>query len=93
LNNFSNKSERSPYIKLEKLKFGVCSVLKEKRTLIQNVMLTDASDIGDVTITNDGATILKMLEVEHPTANGEFRFIVTNSTPPCCMCTWHLDES
>jgi T-complex protein 1 subunit alpha len=23
-------------------------------------------DIGDVTITNDGATILKMLEVEHP---------------------------
>lgn len=27
-------------------------------------MLVD--DIGDVTITNDGATILKMLEVEHP---------------------------
>ena len=26
------------------------------------------SDIGDVTITNDGATILKMLEVEHPAA-------------------------
>ncbi|KAK6142966.1 hypothetical protein DH2020_023314 [Rehmannia glutinosa] len=25
-------------------------------------------DIGDVTITNDGATILKMLEVEHPAA-------------------------
>ncbi|CAJ1938390.1 unnamed protein product [Sphenostylis stenocarpa] len=29
-------------------------------------MLVD--DIGDVTITNDGATILKMLEVEHPSA-------------------------
>ncbi|KAG8363412.1 hypothetical protein BUALT_Bualt19G0019700 [Buddleja alternifolia] len=30
------------------------------------LMLVD--DIGDVTITNDGATILKMLEVEHPAA-------------------------
>lgn len=29
-------------------------------------MLVD--DIGDVTITNDGATILMMLEVEHPAA-------------------------
>jgi T-complex protein 1 subunit alpha len=29
-------------------------------------MLVD--DIGDVTITNDGATILEMLEVEHPAA-------------------------
>jgi len=29
-------------------------------------MLVD--DVGDVTITNDGATILKMLEVEHPAA-------------------------
>merc|ERR1719343_1522850 len=29
-------------------------------------MLVD--DIGDVTITNDGATILKQLEVEHPAA-------------------------
>lgn len=27
-------------------------------------MLVD--DVGDVTITNDGATILKLLEVEHP---------------------------
>jgi chaperonin GroEL (HSP60 family) len=25
-------------------------------------------DIGDVTITNDGATILKQLDVEHPAA-------------------------
>merc|ERR1719498_263508 len=29
-------------------------------------MLVD--DIGDITITNDGATIVKMLEVEHPAA-------------------------
>merc|ERR1719192_1240171 len=29
-------------------------------------MLVD--DVGDVTITNDGATILKLLEVEHPAA-------------------------
>jgi T-complex protein 1 subunit alpha len=29
-------------------------------------MLVD--DIGDVTITNDGATILQQLEVEHPAA-------------------------
>ena len=29
-------------------------------------MLVD--DIGDVTITNDGATILKGLDVEHPAA-------------------------
>ena len=29
-------------------------------------MLVD--DIGDVTITNDGATILKLLEVTHPAA-------------------------
>ncbi|KAF0922095.1 hypothetical protein E2562_024667 [Oryza meyeriana var. granulata] len=32
----------------------------------QDNMLVD--DIGDVTLTNDGATILKMLEVEHPAA-------------------------
>lgn len=29
-------------------------------------MLVD--DIGDITVTNDGATILKLLEVEHPAA-------------------------
>lgn len=32
----------------------------------ESQMLVD--DIGDVTITNDGATILRMLEVEHPAA-------------------------
>jgi chaperonin GroEL (HSP60 family) len=31
-------------------------------------LFVDAYDIGDVTVTNDGATILKMLEVEHPAA-------------------------
>ncbi|KAL2536561.1 GATA transcription factor [Forsythia ovata] len=30
-------------------------------------------DTGDVTITNDGATILKMLEVEHPAAKQNFK--------------------
>jgi len=30
-------------------------------------MLVD--DIGDVTIINDGATILKLLEVDHPAAS------------------------
>jgi T-complex protein 1 subunit alpha len=34
-------------------------------------MLVD--DIGDVTVTNDGATILRLLEVEHPAAK-----LVTN---------------
>jgi hypothetical protein len=33
---------------------------------VASQMLVD--DIGDVTITNDGATILKMLEIEHPAA-------------------------
>ena len=39
-------------------------------------MLVD--DIGDVTITNDGATILKLLEVEHPAA--KVRLLSTFST-------------
>ncbi|GLT84365.1 hypothetical protein SLE2022_026000 [Rubroshorea leprosula] len=34
--------------------------------VVLDKMLVD--DIGDVTITNDGARILKMLEVEHPAA-------------------------
>lgn len=40
------------------------TTVKEKSCILQ--MLVD--DIGDVTITNDGATILKLLEVEHPAA-------------------------
>lgn len=41
---------------------GSCPVLDESETLIS------AMDPQDVTITNDGATILKLLEVEHPAA-------------------------
>ncbi|CAL5345352.1 unnamed protein product [Camellia sinensis] len=37
--------------------------------MISQYMLVD--DIGDVTITNDGAIILKMLYVEHPAAKVE----------------------
>lgn len=35
---------------------------------VPSVMQMLVDDIGDVTITNDGATILKLLEVEHPAA-------------------------
>lgn len=41
-------------------------------------MLVD--DIGDVTVTNDGATILKLLEVEHPAAKVRSR--------PACGSSW-----
>jgi T-complex protein 1 subunit alpha len=53
-------------------------------------MLVD--DIGDVTVTNDGATILKLLEVEHPAAK------VQQARPPgnssnsgagVSSCVWH----
>lgn len=37
-------------------------------------MLVD--DIGDVTITNDGATILKLLEVEQPAAKASAEEVV-----------------
>lgn len=37
-------------------------------------MLVD--DFGDVTITNDGATVLKMLEVEHPAAKVNQSFLM-----------------
>jgi len=40
--------------------------LVQHKELLVVQMLVD--DIGDVTITNDGATILKLLEVEHPAA-------------------------
>ena len=49
---------------------AVCAVANIVKSSLGPVgldkMLVD--DIGDVTITNDGATILKMLEVEHPAA-------------------------
>lgn len=50
-------------------------------------MLVD--DIGDVTITNDGATILKMLEVEHPAAKVDiirFSLIISLSL---CVHVWY----
>ena len=49
---------------------AACSIANIVKTSLGPVgldkMLVD--DIGDVTITNDGATILKLLEVEHPAA-------------------------
>lgn len=43
-------------------------------------MLVD--DIGDVTITNDGATILKLLEVEHPAAKVRVHLAAGSTAPP-----------
>jgi hypothetical protein len=48
-------------------------------------MLVD--DIGDVTITNDGATILRLLEVEHPAA--KVRIPHTPRRRPL-VCTEHI---
>ena len=49
---------------------AACSIANIVKTSLGPVgldkMLVD--DVGDVTITNDGATILKLLEVEHPAA-------------------------
>lgn len=42
------------------------NIVSAWKTGVMLQMLVD--DIGDVTITNDGATILKLLEVEHPAA-------------------------
>lgn len=48
-------------------------------------MLVD--DVGDVTITNDGATILKLLEVEHPAAKVRMEKILTDfPDPPLNKC-------
>lgn len=46
-------------------------------------MLVD--DIGDVTITNDGATILKMLEVEHPAAKAGYNSYLFFSFYTMCL--------
>ena len=35
---------------------------------ITSLVLLQVDDIGDITVTNDGATILKQLEVPHPAA-------------------------
>jgi T-complex protein 1 subunit alpha len=47
-------------------------------------MLVD--DIGDVTITNDGATILKLLEVEHPAAKVRMVQILPDSERKIVTC-------
>lgn len=50
---------------------AACSIANIVKSLLDPVgldkMLVD--DIGDVTVTNDGATILRLLEVEHPAVN------------------------
>ena len=43
-------------------------------------MLVD--DVGDVTVTNDGATILKLLEVEHPAAKVSQKLDLKYATVP-----------
>jgi hypothetical protein len=53
----------------------VLSVFEHNDTHLQ--MLVD--DIGDVTVTNDGATILKLLEVQHPAAK------VRPAVTACCV--------
>lgn len=50
-------------------------------------MLVD--DIGDVTITNDGATILKQLEVEHPAAKVLVELANLQDTTRCVR---HADD-
>ena len=54
-------------------------------------MLVD--DIGDVTITNDGATILKMLEVEHPAAKVDKQSHLARSLFYCWMCVFSVLSS
>jgi chaperonin GroEL (HSP60 family) len=63
---------------------AVCAVANIVKSSLGPVgldkMLVD--DIGDVTITNDGATILKMLEVEHPAAKVRDRSPASSTPPP-----------
>ena len=57
-------------------------------------MLVD--DIGDVTITNDGATILKLLEVEHPAAKVSLEISLVQGVVlllfPCTLCQHHTNR-
>lgn len=48
-------------------------------------MLVD--DIGDVTVTNDGATILKLLEVQHPAAKVPCAGHVAQTSPQSSLGT------
>ena len=58
-------------------------------------MLVD--DIGDVTITNDGATILKLLEVQHPAAKVKWCILCKALYTSSCLLVsksltwWMLD--
>ncbi|CAG2059157.1 unnamed protein product [Timema podura] len=58
----------SPFLPLRLM--AACSIANIVKSSLGPVgldkMLVD--DIGDVTVTNDGATILRLLEVEHPAA-------------------------
>lgn len=51
-------------------------------------MLVD--DIGDVTITNDGATILKLLEVEHPAARVRGQMIMMSCVDRVFFLHMHI---
>lgn len=55
--------------------------------------LLQVDDIGDVTITNDGATILKQLDVEHPAAKVHLHvdFIAILWTRVILSYQWLLD--
>ena len=50
-------------------------------------MLVD--DIGDVTTTNDGATILKLLEIEHPAAKARL-LLPSLSGAQGVLAVWQL---
>lgn len=52
-------------------------------------------DIGDVTITNDGATILRLLEVEHPAAKYVDKFVqrFSNAVTYCDLFFFLLLQS
>ena len=58
----------------------VLARMKRPETLGSCCLQMLVDDIGDVTITNDGATILKLLEVEHPAAKVCVSALDINST-------------
>ena len=61
---------------------AACSIANIVKTSLGPVgldkMLVD--DVGDVTISNDGATILKLLEVDHPAAKVSFLYFIITRT-------------
>lgn len=50
-------------------------------------------DIGEATITNDGATILKMLEVEHPAAHFSLLDLLSIVLCGCVCLLWFFIPS